>query len=164
MKERIFVTAGTQLPFERMLGWINEWARDKKEFVHVLAQSCGVSGNYKNIETIGLMSPSKYREAISSSTLLIGHAGIGTIITAHEYELPLIIVPREYALGEHRNDHQIATAAKFERTRGIYVARTQKEFTELLNNHELKRCSGKNSENRQAFVHNLKKIIDGLLQ
>lgn len=164
MNKRIFVTAGTQLPFERMLGWINDWVCNCNYAVKVQAQACGITGNYPNIETKGLMSPAEYSNAISSSDLLVGHAGIGTIITAHEYELPLIIVPREFALGEHRNDHQIATAAKFEGTEGIYIARTQEKLIDLLNDPQLQKCSGGNSQNRKVFVDNLTNLIDGLLK
>ena len=162
MKKRIFVTAGTQLAFDRLLKWMNNWG-SLNDDSYILAQACDIKGRYDHLETVGLMSPQDYSQAITSSSLLVGHAGIGTIITAHEQNLPLIIVPREYSLGEHRNDHQIATAEKFKNIKGLYVARNEQELHELLNKKDLEYCSSEQSTNRQSFISSLKNTIDALL-
>ena len=46
-------------------------------------------------------------------TAIVAHAGMGTILTALEIGKPLLVMPRRAALGEHRNDHQLATARRF---------------------------------------------------
>ncbi len=65
---------------------------------------------------------------------------MGSILTALELEKPIIIFPRRAALGEHRNEHQLATAKKFSgRTEGVYVAFDEAELIELLTNtHKLR--------------------------
>lgn len=47
--------------------------------------------------------------------LIVAHAGMGTIISAMTKGKPIIVFPRIAALGEHRNEHQLATS-KNERT------------------------------------------------
>jgi UDP-N-acetylglucosamine transferase subunit ALG13 len=44
---------------------------------------------------------------------IVAHAGMGTIISALEFGKPLLVMPRLASLGEHRNDHQLATAERF---------------------------------------------------
>ena len=55
-----------------------------------------------------------FREQVSKSSAIISHAGIGIISLALEYRKPLLVLPRLQRLGEHVNDHQVATAKKFE--------------------------------------------------
>ena len=38
---------------------------------------------------------------------------MGTILTALEIGKPLLVMPRRASLGEHRNEHQLATARRF---------------------------------------------------
>ena len=63
-----------------------------------------------------------------SSTAIVAHAGMGTILTALELGKPLLIMPRRAALGEHRNDHQLATAERFAAVDGVKVAFDETEF------------------------------------
>ncbi len=45
---------------------------------------------------------------------------------------PLVIFPRQAALKEHRNDHQIATARQFSKRTGIYLASEEEDLLPLL--------------------------------
>ncbi|MEE8484226.1 MAG: glycosyltransferase [Nitrospinota bacterium] len=38
---------------------------------------------------------------------VVGHAGIGTVISARKWNTPLVICPRRKLFGEHFNDHQM---------------------------------------------------------
>lgn len=51
---------------------------------------------------------------------------------------PIIIFPRIAALGEHRNEHQLATAQKMKELGYAYVANGKKELQELLIRPDLK--------------------------
>lgn len=52
---------------------------------------------------------------------------MGTIIGALTIGKPILIVPRQKALNETRNDHQLGTAERFRIRPGVRVARTEAE-------------------------------------
>ncbi|MGA2916372.1 MAG: glycosyltransferase [Sedimentisphaerales bacterium] len=47
-----------------------------------------------------------YREA----DLIISHCSVGVLLRAQKYFKPIIVVPRQYALKEHVDDHQVEFA------------------------------------------------------
>jgi UDP-N-acetylglucosamine transferase subunit ALG13 len=126
----IVVTVGTQLPFDRLIAMIDELA--PRLSTPVFAQTG--SGQYKpqNIRWSASMRPSEFEEMLRDASVIVAHAGIGTVLKAYKYGKPIILVPRQAAFGEHRNDHQLATVAKLAERRGIYVARSKEELTRLL--------------------------------
>jgi UDP-N-acetylglucosamine transferase subunit ALG13 len=154
----VFVTTGTQLPFDRLLEMVDHWAV-KNPDVKVLAQAFSTQNSFPNIEVKDLLTPSEYKQAVMNAKVIVGHAGMGTIITAHEHELPVIIVPRRFDLGEHRNDHQLATTKKFEGTEGVYVAEDAATLARLLDTEHLSKCNNTASQNRKTLVNNLKSMI-----
>ena len=63
--------------------------------------------------------------------MIVAHAGMGTIISAMQHQKPIIIFPRIAALGEHRNEHQMATAKKMKELGYVHVAFNEKELKEF---------------------------------
>ena len=53
---------------------------------------------------------------------------MGTILTALELGKPLLVMPRRAALGEHRNDHQLATVRRFAELGSVEVALDESEL------------------------------------
>jgi UDP-N-acetylglucosamine transferase subunit ALG13 len=47
---------------------------------------------------------------------------MGSIISALRHGKPIVVMPRRAVLGEHRNEHQNATAARFADRPGIFVS------------------------------------------
>jgi UDP-N-acetylglucosamine transferase subunit ALG13 len=129
----IFVTTGTQLPFNRMLGTIEKWA-ERNQNKEVIAQTCKSDLRFKWIKAYSFLQPKEYSDYIKRADVIVGHAGMGTIITALEHSLPVIVMARRFELGEHRNDHQLSTVAKFQNRTGIYIANDEKELEQLLYN------------------------------
>jgi UDP-N-acetylglucosamine transferase subunit ALG13 len=127
----IFVTVGTQFPFDRLIRAVDAWAGHNK-IKNIVAQ-IGV-GQYKPtfMETHSFIPPDLFRRHQNDAQLLISHAGMGTILGALEDCKPLIIMPRKASLGEHRNDHQMATAKRFQRMPGIYIANDVGELGQYL--------------------------------
>lgn len=161
---KIFVTFGTQLPFERALSLIFEWcSRNSKEH-EIFAQTCGNDYVQTGIETKRFLSPREYKEKFENADVIVAHAGMGTIITAHEMNVPIIVFPRRHELGEHRNDHQMATAKKFQEIDGVYVAYDKEQlFYYLANIPTLKAGENLQIPQRAALIKNLKNLIDGYL-
>lgn len=116
----IFVVTGTQLAFPRLISAMDRIAPDLGE--PVIAQIGPDPETRQHIETHASLPPAQYETFFGQARLVVAHAGIGSILMAKRLRKPLIIVPRRHALGEHRNDHQLATAREVEGTTGIHVA------------------------------------------
>jgi UDP-N-acetylglucosamine transferase subunit ALG13 len=126
----IFVTVGTQLPFDRLISTVDQWAGRTGE--PVFAQVGPSQRTFENLDTIPFLSPEEAGRKFSEASVIIAHAGMGTIFTALAARKPLLVLPRQGRLGEHRNDHQMATARRL-RDRGlITVAWTEEELDRQL--------------------------------
>jgi UDP-N-acetylglucosamine transferase subunit ALG13 len=123
----IFVTVGTQLPFDRLVGAVDRWAALRGER-DVFAQA-GPSGlRPAAIAWERFVAPAECRERMRAADAIVAHAGMGTILTALELGTPIVVMPRRAALGEHRNDHQLATARRFAEQGSIAVAFDEAEL------------------------------------
>lgn len=123
----IFVSVGTQLPFDRLIIAVDEWASASSDR-QVFAQIGPSKLRPRHIEHARFISPGECRNRMLAATAIVGHAGIGTILTALEMGRPLLVMPRRAALGEHRNDHQLATARHFAAQGGVKVAFDENEL------------------------------------
>lgn len=131
----IFATTGTQVPFDRFVRIVDEIAAGLDEEVVVQA----FQDNYvpKNVRMVNFLEPDEFDRVFACARIIVAHAGIGTIVSALMQEKPLIIFPRIAALGEHRNEHQLATAAQMEKMGYAYVARDEEQLRELINKKDL---------------------------
>lgn len=107
----IFVTVGEQLPFDRLINAVDTWAFDSGQEVYAQIGNSQLVPN--TIKYKQHLDPVEFQRAFLAADVIIAHAGMGTIITALELEKPLLVMPRQANLGEHRNDHQFATAKRF---------------------------------------------------
>lgn len=116
----IFATVGTQLPFDRLIKALDNWGAINPD-VEVFAQIG--RGNYQpqHISWTREIDPQEFRDLINRCDTVVAHAGMGTIITAMELGKRVIVMPRRASLGEHRNEHQLATAARLEHLNGLQV-------------------------------------------
>ena len=127
----IFATVGTQLPFDRMIAALDEWAGeqlDRRVFAQV------GPGRYvpRHIEHRRFVAPAECRARMAAADAIVAHAGMGTILSALEMGKPLLVIPRRASLGEHRNEHQLATARRFADTGQLLVAFDEHELAEQL--------------------------------
>jgi UDP-N-acetylglucosamine transferase subunit ALG13 len=131
----IFVTVGSVDPFDRLIRAIDQWAGSRKR-TDVFAQIGRSSYKPQHIEAVQFLSPSEFRDRIRAARLIVAHAGTGSIIAALEIGTPIIVMPKWAHLGEHRNDHQVATAKRFGNKRGIIVANDEKDLIVKLEQEE----------------------------
>lgn len=132
----IFVTAGTQLPFDRFLSTVDEIAPcfpDTDFLVQVIDPKLPVSS--PNIRMVSYLSSEEFKEAITTAELVISHAGIGTILSAAQVSKPLIVFPRMGKLKEHRNDHQVATCREMKKSFPLNIATDAEELKFLMHQH-----------------------------
>ncbi|WP_076451124.1 glycosyltransferase [Roseivivax lentus] len=131
----IFLTIGTQLPFPRLTEAMDHFASVNDE--QVVAQIGEEKASRPHLDVRSMIPPNEFGEMFQRARVIVAHAGIGTVLSACRYRRPLILVPRRHDLGEHRNDHQVATAHSFEGTPGLYVAWDVSELPRLLTSTEL---------------------------
>lgn len=117
----LFLTVGAQMPFDRLVEAVDQWAKDHP--AHDIVAQIGESElTPAHIEWRSFLQPAEFEAACDKADAMIGHAGIGTLFAALERGKPLLIMPRESARRETRNDHQIATARHFQERPGVCVA------------------------------------------
>ena len=154
----IFATIGTQIPFDRLIEILDRIAPELDEEIYAQV----LRGKYKpkHIKLIDFIEPDEYEKVFDQARLIIAHAGMGTILSALRKSKPLIIFPRIAALGEHRNEHQSATARMIKEKNYAYVATDEKELRELLHKdlHSLQHISDYASasliQSIESFIHN----------
>jgi UDP-N-acetylglucosamine transferase subunit ALG13 len=117
----IFVTVGTQLPFDRLVCAVDAWAAARPE-VGLFAQVGPGAAPPAHLPHTAFVSPARADELMRCAELIVAHAGMGSLLTAMGYGKPILIMPRRAALGEHRNDHQLATARWMAQRPGVSVA------------------------------------------
>jgi UDP-N-acetylglucosamine transferase subunit ALG13 len=127
----IFVTVGTQLAFDRMVRAVDEWA-ERAGREDIFAQIGPTELVPRHIAYKAFVNPQEFAEHARSAAAIVAHAGMGSILTALQYGKPILIMPRRASLGEQRNDHQLATAARFEGRPGVLVAHDESELPAML--------------------------------
>lgn len=127
----IFVTTGTQFPFDRLLYFVEEWSKNNTN-IHIVAQTGSTVFKSQNMELHPYLEPKEYKRYLEKAEVIIGHVGTGTMIDAQKYGMPAILMPRRFELNEHRSEHQVATAEQFKGKTGIYIVEDQFELVQLL--------------------------------
>ena len=128
----IFVTVGTQLPFDRLVGSIDHWAADHQNH-KVIAQIGPSNFRSDNIDCRAFVGADEFRSLVEDCDVLVAHAGIGSILTALDLGKPALVMPRRASLGEHRNEHQRATVQNFSHLSQLTVVEDESELPFALN-------------------------------
>ena len=76
----------------------------------------------RHIKISDYLCATEYAGTLARARLIISHAGIETVISALRLGKPVVVMPRHATLGEHKNEHQLATAKRFEELQYIHVA------------------------------------------
>ncbi|MFN8436181.1 MAG: glycosyltransferase [Cytophagales bacterium] len=142
----IFITTGTQAPFDRLIKALDEIA-PQLGGQEIIAQVAGSDYKPQHIKTYDFMAPADFSKYFKNADFVIAHAGMGTIISALVDEKPLIIIPRLTKYKEHRSDHQLATANKIKELNYVHVVLNEEE----LKNKVLEMCNG----NTNRLLHKL---------
>lgn len=127
----IFVTVGTQLPFERLIMSMDKWAV-MHPGVDIFAQIGQTQYQPKNFEFVTSLPPKEYDYLLDESQVIVGHVGMGTIITGIQKNKPLVLMPRHASKGEHRNDHQLSTAERFKNFKSIDIVDSEDDLSIAL--------------------------------
>ena len=153
----IFATIGTQAPFDRFVKMLDEVCEGMNE--EVVCQTIGCTYDANNIRIIGFVAPDEFNKIFSEARLIIAHAGMGTILSALKQQKPIIVVPRLASLGEHRNDHQMATAMRMHELGYVNVAYDKAQLKDLLSS-DLKPMKIIGDSASESLVNSIAEFIE----
>lgn len=116
----IFVILGTQdKPFTRLLNAIEKQIEDSIIQEEVIVQAGITSFESKNMRIFDYILMEDFQRYIEEASLIITHAGVGSILTALKAHKPIIAAARESSYKEHVNDHQKEILNLFEEEKYI---------------------------------------------
>lgn len=110
---QVFMTVGSQMPFDRMTAAVADWARRQGPGLTVIAQVGQTrlrAPDLMPLRWAQTLPPRDYADTCRGSDLMVAHAGMGSVLTALELARPLLVLPRRGRHQETRNDHQVDTA------------------------------------------------------
>lgn len=155
----IFLTVGTQLNFDRLVRLVDEW-NALNPSVEVFGQ-IGESSFTPRFSHRASLPVNEFHAQLCRTELVVSHAGMGSILTSLEARKPIIVVPRDHTLGEHRNRHQMSTASKLSHIAGVYVAWTKGELFSLMDQRSLLSTPGTDASNRRLVEFLRKQLFVG---
>lgn len=128
----IFLTVGTQFPFDRLVKSVDQMISQNGFREEIFAQIGESSYRPHNFEGIPFLEKHLFDKYISEASSIISHAGMGTIMMALDKRKPLLAMPRLAKYDEVVNDHQVAIARKFEEFGQILVAYDAKDLSQKV--------------------------------
>ena len=118
----IFLTVGTQFPFDRLVRAIDSLLDNGLIDDEIFAQIGESSHMPRNFEWVKFLEKKAFDKRFREASGIISHAGIGVITMALDNNKPLLVMPRLKRYGEVVNDHQVAIACRFSELGHILAA------------------------------------------
>lgn len=127
----IFVTVGTDVHgFERLVSTMDQLACDLDD--DVVIQVGQTDYQPTNTEWFQFTSSDEIERLYKDATVIVGHAGAGTVIEIVSRGKPAVIVPRRAKNDEHVDDHQLELANAIQRWDGIFVVDDATRIEDVL--------------------------------
>ena len=128
----IFVTVGSVFPFDRLIRTMDVWAEKTGRGGDCLAQIG--KGNYEpsHMEWHRTLPHDRFSASMQQASVVVAHAGMGSVITAMSYACPIVLLPRRFDSGEHTTDHQMATANWLEDKPGVFIAWNETDLPDMI--------------------------------
>lgn len=154
----ILLTVGTQLPFDRLVHLMDEIAGE----LQLTATAQIGQGKYEpaNMAWRRMIDPVEFEGLFAAASLIVSHAGIGSVVMAQRHCKPLIIFPRLSTLNEHRNNHQVATMRSLQGRQGIYCAESREELVTWLQSPLLPLERGADEAGRSQLCTAIRTFIE----
>jgi UDP-N-acetylglucosamine transferase subunit ALG13 len=128
------VTVGTDATyrFDRLIHWIDDWLGSLDDARPAALVQHGISRPARFAECRRFLAHEEMMASIEKASIVVTHAGPGTLFTCWRYRRRPIVVPRMKALHEAVDNHQ-ASFANMETIRSrIWSASTKHEFLNLI--------------------------------
>ena len=128
---RVLVTVGQQLPFDRLIKIADQCAANYRDW-HWLAQIGAGDYRPQHMHAVTGLDQAGFEQALAESDIVMCHAGIGTIMQALALRRPVLVMARDAAMGEHRNQHQQATLNRLRHLPGVYPISRLSDASDIL--------------------------------
>lgn len=129
----IFVSVGTQkFQMDRLLEAVDRLVEEKLITEDVFIQKGYCTYDPKYCHVADFYSNNEMNKKIREASILICHAGVGTILSGLRSSKKIIVMPRRKKYGEHVDDHQIEIARAFAESGYVKMVREVEELSEGL--------------------------------
>ncbi|NQT01991.1 MAG: glycosyl transferase family 28 [Planctomycetes bacterium] len=157
----IFLTVGTQFPFDRLVGGVDQAFDGGLIDEEIIAQIGESSYKPHNFDSVASLDKNLFDKRLKEASGVISHAGMGTITMALDNNKPLLVMPRLAKYGEVVNDHQTAIARRFSELGHILVAYDAKDLPAGIRN--LKSFIPRERKvNPEAVVDRIRRFLNSL--
>lgn len=125
----IFVTVGTQkFQLNRLLEIL-----DCEEIEEEIFAQIGCSTyKPKHFKSQKFLTQKDFLKYMENASIVITHAGVGSILTAMDFDKPILVFPRLKKYGEHVDDHQLQIAQTFMEKKYIMIYSEDKPLIEQI--------------------------------
>jgi len=129
----IFVSVGSQLPFNRLTQAVETWAEAHDCTEDIFYQIGDGTPPTRGVWARQL-TPVEFEKYCCNAELVVSHAGTGILMVTSTLKRKLLIFPRRFSEpGEIRNDHQMDSAYRWFENKVATVAFTVEELHACLN-------------------------------
>jgi len=127
----IFCTVGTQLPFDRLVNYLLQW-RNETQYKDIVFQ-VGRSDEFSPDDGFNVsIDEPDFSHRFEQAEIIVSHAGMGNIIRALDLNKAIVVVPRQSALGEHVNNHQLDTVDSLGGLPNLFYANDYESFCRAM--------------------------------
>ncbi len=155
----ILVTVGTDHPYDRLDAAVDRGAA-KNGRSDVFAQIGHTEKRPQHIASTPFLEPADFHRRFTEASVIVAHAGMGTILSALRYGKPIVVMPRRASLGEQRNEHQLATAKHLQALGKIHVALDEHELLAFLDGlAQLKPLASVGPHAEQRLIETLRTFL-----
>lgn len=113
----------------------------------------------KNITVFNMLKPEDMKKYIINASIVVTHAGVGTIMECIEHNKDIIVLPRKEENGEHVNNHQEEIAFEMERNGLLYKVDTYEKMKEIV----IELIKNSNNKKEKKYISNNEKFNDMLI-
>ncbi len=124
----IFLTVGTQFPFDRLIRAVDRLFDEGAMYEDVFGQIGDSHYQPRHFETVASLEKRAFDDRFQGASAIISHAGMGVITMALDNGKPLLVMPRRRKYKEVVNDHQAVLADKFEALGHLLVAQDETQL------------------------------------
>lgn len=156
----IFVILGTQkFQFDRLLEKIDELYINNEIEEEIFAQIGNSNYLPQKYKYERFLKNENFKEKIKECSLVICHSGVGSIMTAIEFEKPVLVFPRLSKFNEHIDDHQLDIAKTFESKKIVVCSYENDDLLTKINEAKNQKCN-KYVSSREKIINTIKEFLE----